>query len=178
MQILKYIIFLSFQQEERVENYIYFLIVISFYYSKKNLKKLQILPKVKHCPWIVIPPVVKGNKKSSSDSEEEMLGASAPPPASSSPPALFDILMSVVIKKTAPSGLPPLVPPPQKKVTPPDPCIKGQVGHVFFSLLHPCLYTEIPPGYTVIIAKFQHSYPFENVNSKYILIDPLDNIYI
>ena len=104
-----------------------------------------------------------------------MIGASAPPPASTSPPDLLDIPTSIVIKKTVPSALPPLTPLPQKKLSPPDPYIKGQVGHVFFSLDIPQSYTNIPPGHTVIIVKFRKTYNFETVNSKYILIDPLDN---
>ena len=132
-------------------------------------------PKVKHVLHIMLPPIAKGTARPTSDTEQEMLGASAPPPTSSSPPQLINILTSIVIKKTTPSALSPLTPPPQKKVTLPGPCIKGQVGHVFFSLDVPCSYTEIPPGHTVIIVKFQKTFNFETVNSKYILIDPLDN---
>ena len=132
-------------------------------------------PKVKHCHQIAIPPSAKGAARCSSGSEDEMLGASAPPPASSSPPQLIDIPTSIVIKKSVASTPTPIAPLPQKKLMLPSPCIKGQVGHVFFSLDVPRSYTEILPGHTVIISKFRKTYLFEVVNSKYILIDPLDN---
>ena len=64
-------------------------------------------PKVKHCPCIVLPPIVTNSKKpASSDSEEEKkLGADPPPP-------LMNIPMSIITLKTVPSGpsLPPLHP--------------------------------------------------------------------
>lgn len=44
-----------------------------------------------------------------------------------------------------------------------------------FSVFTPQSYTEIPPSHMVLIAKFWRTYSFKSVNSKYILIDPLDN---
>ena len=102
------------------------------------------LPKVKHCPCIMLPD---------------------PTPSLPPPPPLLNIPTSdahlktmptipQLISKSVPSAFPPLVPPPNKKINPPGPFVKGQVSHIFFSLGKVHSYTDIPSGCSLIISKF------------------------
>ena len=114
--------------------------------------------KVKACPRIALPAP----------------SASLPPP----PPL---IPTSTVLVKTVPSApstpsKPLCVPPPNKKPCPP-PFIRGQVGRKFFSLTQPRNCTRLPDGYSLIIAGFRKVLPHENVNSKYIILDPFGNAW-
>ena len=122
-------------------------------------------PKVKHCPRTVLPD---------------------PSPSLPLPPPLLNIPTSEVhlktmpsipqlIAKSVPSALPPIAPPPTKKITPPGPYVKGQVGHIFFSLGRIRSYTDIPSGCSLIINKFWKPFSFEGSAGKYILIDPFEN---
>ena len=101
------------------------------------------------------------------------LPSSLPPP-----PSFPNIPFSIVTKKSVPS-LPPiipkLVPPPTKKVTPPGLFIKGQLGHVFFSLSSIRNYMELPHGHSLIIASFQKPFMYEHTNTKFVITDPLGN---
>ena len=133
-------------------------------------------PKVKHVPRITLPSIIaNGTVKPTSDSSDEMLGASAPPPTSTSPSNPFNIPASVVTKKTVPSVPLPLAPLPSKKLTPPGPYVKGQVGHIFFSLGRIWSYTDIPPGHSLIVSKFWKPFQFEGSAGKFVLINPFDN---
>ena len=67
------------------------------------------------------------------------------------------------------------LPPTKKKNKSAGPFVKGQVGHVFFSLGKVCSYTDIPSGCSLIVNKFQKPFPFECMASKYILLDPFEN---
>ena len=102
------------------------------------------------------------------------------------PPPLLLIPTSTITMKTEPS-IPQLImksvpstsssvcPPPPKKLTPPGPYVKGQVGHIFFSLGRIWSYTDIPSGCSLIVSKFQKPFPFKGTAGKYVLIDPFDN---
>ena len=115
--------------------------------------------KVKSCPRIALPPP----------------DVTLPPP----PPL---IPTSVVTLKTVPSApstpsKPLCVPPPNKKSSPPPPFIRGQVGRKFFSLIQPRSCSRIPIGCSLIIASYRKALPHENVNSKFIIIDPFGNTW-
>ena len=94
------------------------------------------------------------------------------------PPSFPNVPFSIIIKKSIPS-LPPIVPklapPPAKKVTPPTPFIKGQIGHVFFTMSQPRSYLEMPHGYSLIIGSFRKPFSHEHVKTNYIIVDPLGN---
>ena len=113
--------------------------------------------KVKNCPCIALPAP----------------SATLPPP----PPL---IPTSTVIMKSIPStpstpSKPLCVPPPNKKSC--APFIRGQVGRKFFSLTQPRNYTRIPDGCSLIIAGFRKVLPHENVNSKFVILDPFGNAW-
>ena len=95
------------------------------------------------------------------------------------PPPL--IPTSTVLLKTVPSvpsapSKPQCLPPPNKKPCSP-PFIRGQVGRKFFSLAQPRNCSRIPDGCSLIIAGFRKVLPHENVNSKYIILDPFGNAW-
>ena len=114
--------------------------------------------KVKTCPRIALPPP----------------DAILPPPPPLIPTSSV-ILKSVPSAPSTPSK-PPCVPPPNKKPCPP-PFIRGQVGRKFFSLAQPRNCTRLPDGCSLIIAGFRKVLPHENVNSKFIIIDPFGNTW-
>ena len=111
--------------------------------------------KVKNCPRIALPP-----------------------PATSLPPPPPLIPTSTVIVKSVPStpSIPLCVPPPSKKSCPP-PFIRGQVGRKFFSLAQPRSCSRIPIGCSLIIASYRKALLHENVNSKFVIIDPFGNTW-
>ena len=94
------------------------------------------------------------------------------------PPSFPNILFSIVMKKSIPL-LPPVIlklaPPPTKKVVPPTPFIKGQLGHVFFSMSMPQSYMEMPHGHSLIVGSFWKPFSYEKCNSKFIITDPIGN---
>ena len=114
-------------------------------------------PKVKHCPHIAHPPIVaNGAVKPASDTKEK-LGASTPPPPLIIPTSVVTLktepsIPQLITMKSVPSASSSFCPPPTKKLTPPGPYVKGQVGHIFFSLGRIRSYTDIPPGHSLIIS--------------------------
>ena len=116
------------------------------------------MPKVKMCPRIALPPP----------------DATIPPP----PPLIPTSLVTVKTVPSLPStpSKPQCVPPPNKKSCPP-PFIRGQVGCKFFSLAQPHAYTRIPIGCSLIITGYRKVLPHENINSKFIIIDPFGNTW-
>ena len=82
----------------------------------------------------------------------------------------------VPISKIVPSTPPSSAPPPTKKSCP-QPFIRGQVSHKFFSLSQPRTYTKILDGCSLIIAGFQKPLPHETVKNKYIILDPFSGTW-
>ena len=131
--------------------------------------------KVKHCPRITLsdpkpcdpPPPLQ--LITTSSMIKKSVTSTLPPPS------FLSIPFSIVTKKSVPLLTPPLLPFPPQKVVPPGPYIRGQLGHVFFSLGNVCSYMELPHRHLLIIQYFWKPFTYEHVNTKFILTDPLGN---
>ena len=164
--------FLSFQQEERAENYL-FLIIISYYFSKisetKNVTKSKACA-THHAPsqrqWYCKTWVSYSRWDAWCICPSSRLFLSSPTLWHSDKYCYKEVRHLRATPYHSASA---------KKGLIARPLHQRAGRHVFFSLDVPRSYTEVPPGHMVIIAKFWKAYNFEAVKPKYILIDPLDN---
>ena len=67
------------------------------------------------------------------------------------------------------------MPLPNKKVLPPGPFLKGQLGHMFFSLSSIHNFMEMPHRYSLIVQSFCQPYSFECVKTEYVITNLLRN---
>ena len=170
MQILEYIIFLSFEDLERRKIAIFLiypslllLLLLSHYFLLSEIFKfLQNGP----------------HQSLSQHYPNKSLPLSNSTPSATLPPPPPLICTSAPTVKSVPSAPPPQIvvgPPLLKKLAYLGPFIKGQLGTIFFSLDRPHNYMEIPHGFSLIVNSFHTRHRHELVDSKYVIVDPLRN---
>ena len=140
-----------------------------------------IMAKVKHCVHGVPPSPKRKDSPSPKKTEPPpppLTSLSSLPTGLTPPPSFPNVPFSIIMKKSITSltlSTQKLAPPLTKKISQPTPFIKGQLGHVFFSMSMPQSYMEMPHGHSIIVGSFQKPYSYKNCKSIFILIDPLGN---